>query len=112
MQHAAKHMQHALTCGCLKIWRCCWQVPYTLKNEEIPDDWECRDNKWDRMYAACTMAQALTDEEIDGILNGQKSLQPPAEPETADADTAEYAPASLCCSTLLCSLVRNYVWTV
>ena len=60
------------------------------------------------MYAACTMAQALTDEEIDGILNGQKSLEPQAELETADADVAEYGPASLCCSALLYSLVCNY----
>lgn len=83
-----------------------------MKNEEIPDDWECRDNKWDRMYAACTMAQALTDEEIDGILNGQKSLLPPAEPETADADTAEYAPASLCCSAVhvQCSMQLWIMW--
>lgn len=40
------------------------------------------------------MAQALTDEEIDGILAGQEaSLEarplPPVEPETADADIAE-----------------------
>lgn len=71
------------------------QVPYTLKNEDIPEDWECRDNKWDRMYAACTMAQALTDEEIDGILAGQNAsldrARPlsRAEPESADAGIAE-----------------------
>ena len=69
-------------------------MPYTLKDEDISEDWECKDNKWDRTYAACTMAQALTDEEIDGILAGQEaSLEaralPPAEPETADADIAE-----------------------
>ena len=69
-------------------------MPYTLKNEDIPEDWECRDNKWDRMYAACTMAQALTDEEIDGILAGQNaSLKATplsrAEPESADAVIAE-----------------------
>ena len=59
------------------------------------------------MYAACTMAQALTDEEIDGILNGQKSQQPPAEPETADAEIAEYAPTRFCCSALLYRFVCN-----
>ena len=72
------------------------QVPFTLKDEDISEDWECKDNKWDRMYAACTMAQALTDEEIDGILAGQQDALearplPPVELETAEADNTEYA---------------------
>ncbi len=47
------------------------QVPYTLSDEEIPDDWECMDNVWDPHHAACTVPQALTDEEIDEILAQQ-----------------------------------------
>ncbi len=70
------------------------QVPFTLKDEDISEDWECKDNKWDRMYAACTMAQALTDEEIDGILAGQQDALearplPPFELETAETDNME-----------------------
>lgn len=71
------------------------QVPFTLKDEDISEEWECKDNKWDRAYAACTMAQALTDEEIDDILAGQQSALearplPPAEQEAAaNADNAE-----------------------
>lgn len=69
-------------------------MPYTLKDEDISEDWECKDNKWDRMYAACTMAQALTDEEIDGILAGQEaSLEArallPAQAEPEDENIAE-----------------------
>ncbi|KAL3149213.1 hypothetical protein ABBQ32_002039 [Trebouxia sp. C0010 RCD-2024] len=84
-------LQKWVQCAKCAKWR---KVPYTLKDEDISEDWECKDNKWDRTYAACTMAQALTDEEIDGILAGQEaSLEarplPPVEPETADADIAE-----------------------
>lgn len=70
------------------------QVPFTLKDEDIPEDWECKDNKWERTYAACTMAQALTDEEIDGILAGQQDALearrlPPVELEPAETDNIE-----------------------
>jgi len=91
------------------------QVPFTLKDEDISEDWECKDNKWDRMYAACTMAQALTDEEIDGILAGQQDALearplPPVEPETAETDNTEYALQPVLdsqrpCSLLACILV-------
>jgi hypothetical protein len=96
---------------------CCHvnQVPFTLKDEDISEDWECKDNKWDRMYAACTMAQALTDEEIDGILAGQQDALearplPPVELETAETDNTEYAlqpvlDSQRTCSLLACILV-------
>ena len=85
---------HMMSLEHVQICCYCCQVPFTLKDEDISEDWECKDNKWDRTYAACTMAQALTDEEIDGILAGQQDALearplPPAEPEAAEADAAE-----------------------
>ena len=44
------------------------QVPFTLQDEDIPDDWECSQNVWDRDHNSCSVPQALTDEEIDEIL--------------------------------------------
>ena len=98
---------------------CCHvnQVPFTLKDEDISEDWECKDNKWDRMYAACTMAQALTDEEIDGILAGQQDALearplPPVELETAETDNTEYALPPVLDSQLSCSLPAYLCWTI
>ncbi|KAL0025228.1 hypothetical protein WJX77_008845 [Trebouxia sp. C0004] len=84
-------LQKWVQCAKCAKWR---KVPFTLKDEDISEDWECKDNKWDRMYAACTMAQALTDEEIDGILAGQQDALearplPPVEHETAEADNTD-----------------------
>jgi len=45
-----------------------WQVPFKLRDEDIPDDWSCERNVWDREHASCSVPQALTDEEIDEIL--------------------------------------------
>lgn len=47
------------------------QVPFTLQDEDIPDDWECSQNAWDRQHNSCSIPQALTDEEIDEILATQ-----------------------------------------
>ena len=47
------------------------QVPFTLKEEDTPDDWECSNNEWDKAHASCTVPQALSDEEIDEILAQQ-----------------------------------------
>lgn len=49
------------------------QVPYALHDSAIPDDWVCKDNVWDRLHSACSVAQALTDEEIDEILALQQA---------------------------------------
>lgn len=43
-------------------------MPYNLKDEELPEDWECKHNVWDPNHASCNTAQALSNEEIDGIL--------------------------------------------
>ena len=47
------------------------QVPFTLREEETPDDWECASNEWDKDHASCLVPQALSDEEIDEILAHQ-----------------------------------------
>ncbi len=44
------------------------QVPFKLRDEDIPDDWSCSQNIWDKEHASCSVPQALTDEEIDEIL--------------------------------------------
>ena len=51
-----------------------WQVPFKLRDEDIPDDWSCERNIWDREHASCSVPQALTDEEIDEILALQVRL--------------------------------------
>ena len=101
------HTAHVNVCiAQMQTGYCCWQVPFTLKDEDISEDWECKDNKWDRTYAACTMAQALTDAEIDGILAGQQDalearpLQP-AEPETIETEVAEYVLVAVVCAERL-----------
>lgn len=50
-----------------------WQVPFTLQDEDIPDDWHCAQNVWDNAHNSCSIPQALTDEEIDEILSLQAS---------------------------------------
>lgn len=44
------------------------QVPFKLRDEDIPDDWSCSQNIWDKDHNSCSVPQALTDEEIDEIL--------------------------------------------
>jgi hypothetical protein len=50
------------------------QVPYEILDTDLPDDWECSGNAWDRAHASCTVAQELSDEEIDRILAQQVCL--------------------------------------
>ena len=56
---------------------CCvaCQVPYTLVDEDIPDDWACEHNTWDPEHQSCTVPQALSDERIDEILLQQVQLE-------------------------------------
>ena len=51
------------------------QVPYTLVDEDIPDDWSCADNVWDPGHRSCDVPQALSDERIDEILLQQVQLE-------------------------------------
>lgn len=57
----------------------CWlQVPFTLHDEDISEDWECANNVWDKAYASCSIPQALSDNEIDNILAKQVCSWPVA----------------------------------
>ena len=47
------------------------QVPFTLQDEDISDDWECAQNIWDHEHNSCSIPQALSDKEIDEILASQ-----------------------------------------
>lgn len=52
-------------------------MPYTLVDEDIPDDWACGDNAWDPSHQSCAVPQALSDERIDEILLQQVQLEVP-----------------------------------
>lgn len=52
-----------------------FQVPYHLKDSDLGDRWECRENIWDPMYASCTVRQALSDEQIDAILESCQEVE-------------------------------------
>lgn len=47
---------------------CLLQVPYTVADEQLGDDWQCSDNVWDAAAASCDVPQVLSNEEIDSIL--------------------------------------------
>ena len=49
-------------------WQLDVQVPYDLREDDTPDDWECQNNVWDEDHASCSVPQELTDKEIDNIL--------------------------------------------
>ena len=44
------------------------QVPFTLQDEDISEEWDCSQNVWDKQHNSCDIPQALPDEEIDEIL--------------------------------------------
>jgi hypothetical protein len=39
-----------------------------LRDDELHDDWVCKDNIWDPQHANCSVAQELDDKQIDEIL--------------------------------------------
>lgn len=43
-------------------------MPYTVSDDQLSDDWQCKDNVWDAAAAACDVPQVLSNEEIDAIL--------------------------------------------
>ena len=51
------------------------QVPYHLKDSDLGDRWECSENIWDPMYASCNVRQALSDEQIDAILESCQEIE-------------------------------------
>ncbi|GIM15000.1 hypothetical protein Vretimale_17869 [Volvox reticuliferus] len=95
-------MQKWVQCNKCQKWR---KVPYTVKDDDLPEDWECKHNTWDMRHASCLSPQALSNEEIDHILALQQREQQhedqqhemqheepafeEAEPEYYDGDGAE-----------------------
>ena len=67
----------------------CLQVPYTVTDQDLGEHWQCKHNKWDRTHAACSVAQALTDQEIDEILTGQQAAMSSHIVTTIDPNVAE-----------------------
>jgi hypothetical protein len=51
------------------------QVPFHLRDDELHDDWMCKDNIWDTQHASCTVPQELDDKQIDEILALQVCAQ-------------------------------------
>lgn len=41
------------------------QVPHTVRDEELTDDWQCKDNTWDAAYASCDVPQEMSNDQID-----------------------------------------------
>lgn len=79
------------------------QVPFKLRDEDIPDDWTCSDNVWDKDHASCSVPQALTDEEIDEILALQVPLHPPIAYAFCSLMSLFFAKGSL--NVILCPLL-------
>ena len=66
---------HSRETGSRQRVYCTTQVPYTLVDEDIPDDWACEHNAWDPEHQSCAVPQALSDERIDEILLQQVQLE-------------------------------------
>jgi hypothetical protein len=47
------------------------QVPFNITDEDLPDDWQCRSNRWDPSFSVCSVPQELSNKEIDDILAQQ-----------------------------------------
>ncbi|PNH01501.1 hypothetical protein TSOC_012609 [Tetrabaena socialis] len=65
VQMQRPEMQKWVQCNKCQKWR---KVPYSLKDEELPEDWECKNNVFDLRHSSCMTPQALSNEEIDEIL--------------------------------------------
>ncbi|GLI58399.1 hypothetical protein VaNZ11_000099 [Volvox africanus] len=65
-------MQKWVQCNKCQKWR---KVPYNVKDDDLPEDWECKHNTWDMRHASCLSPQALSNEEIDHILALQQREQ-------------------------------------
>ncbi|GMH39777.1 hypothetical protein BSKO_07675 [Bryopsis sp. KO-2023] len=59
-------LQKWVQCTRCKKWR---RVPFQLKDVDLGENWECKDNAWDSQFSSCSVPQALSDEQIDAILD-------------------------------------------
>ncbi|MEW5299531.1 MAG: hypothetical protein WDW36_002539 [Sanguina aurantia] len=71
MQRPISELQKWVQCNKCQKWR---KVPYHLRDDELTDEWECKDNSWDYIHAICSIPQALSNEEIDEILALQEDV--------------------------------------
>ena len=72
------------------------QVPYHLKDSDLGDRWDCSENIWNPMYVSCNVPQALSNEQIDAILESaqdvedQGEMSEPMHPQPERPSTSEY----------------------
>ena len=73
-KYKPKQNQNQKWVQCFKCqkWR---QVPYTLTDDQLTDEWECKSNVWDPQRSSCEAPQALSDKAIDEILALQVRTQ-------------------------------------
>lgn len=77
------------------------QVPFTLQDNDLSDDWECSGNIWDPRRAECSVPQELTNQEIDEILAQQVRVR--NGPGMAPTDRVCAAHACACTVDCTCS---------
>lgn len=68
-----RELQKWIQCCKCEKWR---KVPYSIDEDQIPDNWICDDNVWDSAYNSCEVKQELSDDKIDEILalQGEQEL--------------------------------------
>eukprot|EP00798_Chlamydomonas_sp_ICE-L_P023660 gene23660-9191_t len=61
-------MQKWAQCSKCTKWR---KIPSNVNDEELTDEWECKDNVWDKAFQYCHIEQEVSNKEIDRILSAQ-----------------------------------------
>lgn len=51
-----RELQKWIQCSRCEKWR---KVPYGLNDEDIPEEWQCRDNVWDVQFNSCNVQQQV-----------------------------------------------------
>ena len=88
-----RELQKWIQCCKCEKWR---KVPYSIDEEQIPENWMCSDNVWDNVYNSCDVEQELSDDKIDAILQlqGEQELAYAQEQATLPPKPVEYAAAA------------------
>ena len=82
LDQIGRELQKWTQCAACEKWR---KIPYTVDDDQLPDDWTCAQNVWDSKYSTCDMPQQLTNDEIDSILQLQAEQLEAAEQAAAAA---------------------------
>ena len=77
-----RELQKWIQCCKCERWR---KVPFSISEDQIPDDWVCRDNVWDPQHNSCDVEQELSDDKIDAILQLQEGQEMAQAQAQADA---------------------------